>query len=162
MTAFDFGVLAILGASVVVGMLRGLIKEVLSLIAYAAAFLCAAWFGPTVYAGLATYIENSGVRLVVSYVGIFLCVLLGVGMVNMALSALIRATGLSPADRGLGALFGVARGALIIIVIVTAASYTPLPQEPWWRDAMLAPAVEQAIAQIKPLLPAPVAEWIKV
>lgn len=162
MTAFDFGVLGILGASIVVGLLRGLIKEVLSLIAYVAAFLAAAWYGPTVYAGLTTYIENSGLRLIVAYVGVFVGVLLGVGMVNMALSALIRATGLTPADRGLGGVFGVARGALLILAIVTAASYTPLPQEPWWRDALLAPAVEAGIQQLKPWLPAPVGDWIKV
>jgi uncharacterized membrane protein YjfL (UPF0719 family) len=109
-TGFDFVVLAILAVSGVLGLVRGLLKEVLSLVAYLLAFVAAIWWGPTVYAWLEPYIETTLLRMGVSYAAVFIIVLLGVGLVNMTLAALIRSTGLSPADHGLGGVFGLARG----------------------------------------------------
>ncbi|KAG1188903.1 hypothetical protein G6F35_014178 [Rhizopus arrhizus] len=63
----------------------------------------------------------------VSYAVVFILVLLGVGLVNMTLSALIRSTGLSPADHGLGGMFGLARGLVIVLALVAAANARPVP-----------------------------------
>ncbi|MGV8294393.1 CvpA family protein, partial [Pseudomonas aeruginosa] len=82
-----------------------------------------------VYTWLEPYIETTLLRMGVSYAVVFIIVLLGVGLVNMTLAALIRSTGLSPADHGLGGMFGLARGLLIVLALVAAAGYTPLPQE---------------------------------
>jgi membrane protein required for colicin V production len=152
-TGFDFVVLAIMGVSGLLGLLRGLLKEVLSLLAYALAFVAAIWWGPTVYGWLAPWIQTTVLRMGVAYAAVFIVVLLAVGLVNMALSALIRTTGLTPADHGLGALFGLMRGLLIVLVLVTLAGYTPLPQEPWWRDAMFSHVATVAVQHIKVWLP---------
>lgn len=160
MTGFDFVVLAILLASIVVSMMRGLVREVLSLVAFAAAFIAAVWWGPRVYAALTAYIETDLLRMAVAYAGLFIGVLLAVGMINIALGTAIRSTGLAPADRGLGAMFGLARGLLVILVLVAAAGYTPFPAEAWWRQAMLSPLAEQAMAGIKQKLPPDVGQWI--
>jgi len=117
-TGFDFVVLAILVVSGVLGLVRGLLKEVLSLVAYLLAFVAAIWWGPTVYTWLEPYIETTLLRMGVSYAVVFILVLLGVGLVNMTLAALIRSTGLSPADHGLGGMFGLARGLLIVLALV--------------------------------------------
>jgi membrane protein required for colicin V production len=159
-TGFDFVVLAILVVSGVLGLVRGLLKEVLSLVAYLLAFVAAIWWGPTVYAWLEPYIETTLLRMGVSYAAVFIIVLLGVGLVNMTLSALIRSTGLSPADHGLGGMFGLARGLLIVLALVAAAGYTPLPQEPWWRDAMFSHSAIEAIKHIKTWLPPSLATWL--
>jgi membrane protein required for colicin V production len=159
-TGFDFVVLAILGVSFLLGLVRGLLKEVLSLVAYVLAFVAAIWWGPTVYGWLAHLITTPMLRMGIAYVGVFILVLLGVGLINMTLSALIRKTGLSPADHGLGGMFGLARGLLIILILVALAGYTPLPQEPWWRDAMFSHTAVAAVQRLKAWLPPSLASWL--
>jgi len=159
-TGFDFVVLAILAVSGLLGLVRGLLKELLSLIAYVLAFVAAIWWGPTVYGWLEPYIETTVLRMGVSYAAVFIIVLLAVGLVNMTLGALIRTTGLSPADHGLGAVFGLARGLLIIVVLVGMAGYTPLPQEPWWKDAMFSHSATQAVLKVKSMLPESLGTWV--
>lgn len=160
MTGFDFVVLAILGVSCTLGLIRGLLKEVLSLLAFALAFIAAIWWGPTTYGWLARLIATEMLRMGIAYAAVFIAILLAVGMVNMTLAALIRKTGLSPADHGLGGLFGLARGLLIIVILVSLAGYTPLPQEPWWRDAMFSHAAVGAVLHIKTWLPPSLASWL--
>jgi membrane protein required for colicin V production len=160
-TNFDYAVIAILAASVLIGLFRGLIKELLSLIAYVAAFTAAMRYGPLVYEWLTPHIDTPALRLGVSYVGVFIAVLLAVGIVNMALGMLIKATGLSPADRGLGGIFGLARGLLIVLVLVIAAGFTPLPKEPWWTGATFSPLAEEGARAVKPWVPEQFADWIR-
>lgn len=158
MTSFDFLVLAILGISALLGLLRGLIKEILSLTAYAAAFLGAVWWGPRLSGWLEAWVENPLLRAALSYLAVFLVVLLLVGLLNMTLAALIARTGLSPADHGLGSLFGLLRGLLIVLALVTLAGYTELPQENWWSEARLSGASVSAVQSIKEWLPPAIAE----
>lgn len=160
MTSFDYIVLAILFGSAVLGLLRGLMKEVLSLIAYVAAFIAAIWWGPAASIWIASYIENSLLRTAVAYTAVFIAVLLLVGLLNVTLGTLLKKTGLTPADHGLGALFGLLRGALIVLVLVSAAGYTELPKEPWWRDARLSPGAVRAVQNIKPMLPPSLSSWL--
>jgi len=159
-TSFDYIVLAILGVSALLGLLRGLIKEILSLIAYAAAFLAAIWWGPRVSSWLAVFIDNGLLRTAAAYAAVFIVALLLVGLVNMALGALVEKTGLTPADHGLGALFGFLRGMLIVLALVALAGYTELPKEPWWRDAQLSHAAVQAVQRIKLMLPPSLGAWL--
>ena len=155
MTGFDFVLLGVLGVSAVLGLIRGLLKEVLSLAAYAFAFLAAIWWGPRVSDWLISWITQSFLRMTLAYIGVFIAVLLLIGMVNMALSALIDKTGLTPADHGLGAVFGLARGALFILILVTLAGFTPIPQEPWWKNSMVSKQVVGVVQQIKARLHEP-------
>ncbi len=160
MTSFDYIVLAILGVSALLGLLRGLVKEVLSLIAYVVAFLAGVWWGPTVSIWLTPYIDNSLLRTVAAYGTVFVIVLLLVGLVNITLATLIKKTGLTPADHGLGGLFGLLRGTLVVLVLVALAGYTELPKEAWWQDAKLSRATVQGIQQIKLLLPPSLSSWL--
>lgn len=160
MTSFDYLVLAILLVSALLGLMRGLVKEILSLCAYLAAFLGAIWWGPRVSDWLGGYIENPLLRTGVSYLAVFLVVLLLVGLLNMTLATLIEKTGLTPADHGLGAMFGFMRGVLLVLVLVILAGYTELPAEPWWTEARLSGAAVQAVLQLKQWLPPSVASWL--
>jgi membrane protein required for colicin V production len=159
-TGFDFVLIAILGISAVLGLLRGLLKEVLSLVAYASAFLAAIWWGPDVADWVQSWITQSFLRMAVSYIGIFISVLLTIGLFNMTLGSLISKTGLTPADHGLGGLFGLVRGALFVLILVTLAGYTPLPNETWWKNAMFSGQVVATVQQIKLRLPEPIAGWL--
>ena len=160
MTAFDFILLGTLGISGLLGLIRGLLKEVLSLVAYGLAFLCAIWWGPTVDQLLAGWLTHEYARMGAAYVGLFVLTLLTVGLFNVTLAALMRSTGLTPADHGLGGLFGLLRGCLLVLVMVVIAGYTPLPAEPWWKNAMFSKQIVGLVQQLKERLPPPVDQWL--
>ena len=161
MTAFDFILLGILGTSMVLGLWRGLIKELLSLVAFGLAFLAAIWWGPGVSdLDLLRWVSHDYLKLGIAYATLFIMTLLAVGLLNMALAAMIKSTGLSPADRGLGALFGLVRGILLLLVLVIIAGYTPLVEEVWWKNAMFSEQVVSVIQQIKQKVPAPMNQWL--
>jgi membrane protein required for colicin V production len=153
LTAFDYAVLIILIASVVVSVVRGLIGEILSLFAWLAAFFVAVTWAVDAAALLPAAISGATVRFVLGFALLLIGTLLLGGLVNMAISRLITAAGLRLADRGLGGLFGLARGALIVMVLVILGGLTALPQQPFWRNALLAPLAETAVRTMKPMLP---------
>src|SRR5690554_3564768 len=109
---------------------------------------------------LEPFIANEFLRAAAGYGGVFIVVLLLVGLLNVTLAGLVERTGLTPADHGLGAVFGLARGALIVFVLVGLAGYTELPSEPWWSEARLSGAVVHAMQQSKAVLPPAVASWL--
>jgi membrane protein required for colicin V production len=74
-------------------------------------------------------------------------------LLSMAVEAVIKATGLTVADRGLGGLFGLGRGLVIAMAAVLLAGMTALPQQPFWKDALLSPLAETAARTLKPYLP---------
>ncbi|MYN12205.1 CvpA family protein [Pusillimonas sp. TS35] len=160
MTSFDYLVLAILAVSAFLGLLRGLVKEILSLLAYVLAFMAAIWWGPLAGDWLQGWIDNPLLRAGAAYALVFILVLLLVGLVNVTLAALIDRTGLTPADHGLGALFGLLRGIVFVLVLVGLAGYTELPKEPWWQQARLSGTAVKGIQQIKQMLPPDLAAWL--
>jgi membrane protein required for colicin V production len=71
----------------------------------------------------------------------------------LLLSKVMQAAGLGGADRALGAIFGAARGILIVIAAVLLAGLTSAPRQPFWRDSASGPLLVQAAQVLKPLLP---------
>jgi membrane protein required for colicin V production len=160
-TAFDFILLGIIGTSMLLGVWRGLIKELMSLVAFGLAFLAAIWWGPDLSSfGILNWVKHDYLKLGIAYASLFIATLLAVGILNMALAAMIKSTGLSPADRGLGGLFGLLRGVLLLLVLVTIAGYTPLIQEPWWKNAMFSKQMVGVIQQLKQRMPEPIDQWL--
>lgn len=160
MTSFDYIVLTIVVASSLIGLLRGFLREVLSLVAYVVAFIAAIWWGPVVSTWLDTLIDNGLLRTLAAYGTVFVLALLGVGLLNMALGALVDRTGLTPADHGLGAVFGAVRGFVLVLALTGLAGYTELPREPWWQQARTSAALVKGFQQVKFLLPAEVAQLL--
>lgn len=160
MTHFDYLVIAIITISAFLGLIRGLVKEVLSLCAYAAAFLGAIWWGPRLSILIEGLLENPLLRTGLSYLVVFIFILMLVGLLNVTLAALIQKTGLTPADHGLGIVFGFLRGLLIVFTLVVLAGYTQLPNESWWQNARLSGASVNAVQQLKLWLPPSLASWL--
>ncbi|MGG4603617.1 CvpA family protein [Alcaligenaceae bacterium 429] len=160
MTSFDYLLLALLGLSSILGLIRGLLKELLSLIAYIAAFLVAIWWGPSLSVLLTDYLNNDLLRTAVSYAVLFIAALLTLGLLNMMLATLIDRSGLGSADHAFGALFGLLRGVVFALLLVILAGYTELPKEPWWQEARLSKACVNAVQQLKQLLPPSLASWL--
>lgn len=160
MNSFDYVIIAILGASALLGLVRGLMKELMSLVAYVAAFVAAIWWGPQTAGWLDQWIENSLLRSAIAYAATFIGVLLGLGLINKVLSTLIEHTGLSPADQGLGMLFGLLRGVVFVLILVIVAGYTQIPVEPWWKESSFAKTAIDIVIGIKSYLPPDVASWL--
>jgi membrane protein required for colicin V production len=158
MTAFDYIVITILVASVVISVLRGLVKEVLSLLAWLVAFIVANRYGADMAALLPAAVPAGTTRLVVGFAILFIGTILLGALVNLAIAHIIRALGLSIVDRGLGGVFGLARGVLIVMTLVILAGLTELPRQPVWRDAVLSGVAESAVRSVKPWLPD---EWAR-
>lgn len=153
MTIFDYLLLFVLVASIVISTLRGLVKEILSLVSWIVAFVVANMYGAQLAPLLPSAIPGEAVRLIVSFVALFIGVRLLMGLLMMAVDALIKSSGLSLADRGLGGLFGLARGVVIVLACVIVAGMTDLPKQDFWTQALLSPMAETGVRTVKPFLP---------
>lgn len=161
MTIFDYIVLFILVSSVVISTMRGLVKEILSLLGWVAAFVVANAFGAQLAPMLPSVIPGDALRLIVAFIALFLGVRVLMGLLALAIGALIEASGLSLADRGLGGLFGLGRGIVIVLAGVILCGMTSIPQQAFWKDALLSPMAETGARTVKPFLPAAFAQHIQ-
>ena len=161
MTIFDYIVLFILVSSVVISTMRGLVKEILSLVGWIAAFVVANAFGAKLAPMLPSVVPGESLRLIVAFIALFLGVRVLMGLLALAIGALIKATGLSLADRGLGGLFGLGRGIVIVLAGVILCGMTSIPQQAFWKDALLSPMAETGARTVKPFLPAALAQHVQ-
>lgn len=161
MTIFDYIVLFILISSVVISTMRGLVKEILSLAGWVAAFVVANAFGAKLAPMLPSVVPGESLRLIVAFIALFLGVRVLMGLLALAIGALIEATGLSLADRGLGGLFGLGRGIVIVLAGVILCGMTSIPQQHFWKNALLSPMAETGARTVKPFLPAALAEHVQ-
>jgi len=159
MTCFDYVVLFILIASIVISTMRGLVKEILSLAAWVIAFLAANAFAVQL-APIMPFAEES-IRLILAFVALFIGVHLLMWILSLAIDSVITALGLKPVDRTLGSVFGAARGCVIVLVLMLVCGMTNLPEQPFWKHALLRPAVEAVAMSIKPYLPGSFARYVK-
>jgi membrane protein required for colicin V production len=160
-TIFDYLVLFVLLASVVISTMRGLVKEILSLLSWVVAFVVANAYGAALATMLPNIIPGAVVRLMVAFVALFLGVRILMGLLMLAVDGLIKAGGLSLADRGLGGLFGLARGIVIVLFAVILCGMTSIPQQDFWKHALLSPMAETGARTVKPFLPAALAQHVQ-
>ena len=161
MTAFDFTVIGIGVASLVIGLWRGVIGEIVALVAWVLAFFAAKFWGAEVARVAFSGLDDPAVRIVVAWVSVFVAVLLLMSLLRLALRSLLKVLGLSLTDRLLGLIFGAARGLLIVLVLVAAGGMTSAPKEKWWCEAQFAAPLETAVLACKPWLPPEVAKRIR-
>ena len=161
MTIFDYVVLFILISSVVISTMRGLVKEILSLVGWVAAFIVANAFGAKLAPMLPSVIPGEALRLIVAFIALFLGVRVLMGLLALAIGALIEASGLTLADRGLGGLFGLGRGIVIVLAGVILCGMTSIPQQAFWKDALFSPMAETGARTVKPFLPAAFAQHVQ-
>ena len=157
MTAFDFAVLAVIALSTLFAFLRGVIRELIALIAWVAGFVAAFVFTPQV----ASWIPEFGhpmLRYVIAFVLILIAALVLGAAIAYPLAKVVRAAGLGFVDRFLGSIFGVARGLLLVLAFVLVAGLTTLPRTDWWQNSALAPPLVAAALALKPYLPGQWAE----
>ena len=143
----DYVVLAIIAISILVGAIRGFVKEAFSLAVWAAAFLIAFQYSGALAMHLENHIELPSVRTSLAFAGLFISILLVGGLLTFLVGKMVEKTGLSGTDRLLGGVFGGVRGVALVLAIMLFAGLTPVPQDPWWQQS-------KAIQSLMPL-----AEW---
>jgi membrane protein required for colicin V production len=152
----DGVILAVLALSVLVGLFRGLVAEVLSLVIWVAAFWFTWAFGPVASTYLEHTIAMPELRSAVGYGICFVLVLIVGALVRFALRRLIWSSGLSGIDRLFGMVFGFLRGVLIVAALVFLLGLTGLTREPWWQQSLLVPQFQSIAAWLGQVIPAKV------
>jgi len=135
----DWVILAILAISALFSLRRGFVKEALSLVTWVSAFIVARLFSEALALVLETYIATPSIRMAVAFGSLFILMLIGGAIVANLFEMLINATGLSATDRILGMGFGIARGGLVVVVLVALAAQTPAVKDLWWEQSQLIP-----------------------
>ena len=148
----DYTILAVLGLSVLIGLWRGLISEVMALVCWAAAFWVAWAFGDKL-AGQFTSVDVPSVRLMLGYGLCFIAVLIAGALVSFVLRKLIAGSGLSGTDRLFGMMFGLARGMLLVVLAVLMLGFTPFPRDSWWHESRLLPSFQNGAEWLSAKLP---------
>lgn len=161
MTWLDYAVIAIVALSVLLGWWRGLAYEVLSLLGWVAAYLAARVFATDAGQLMPAALGAEAIRTAAAFALLFIVTLIASGIAAWLLSKFIKWIGLGWLDGLLGALFGMARGMLVIVALVLLAGLTSFPAEPAWRKAWLGEPLEHTALAAKKLLPASVAQRVQ-
>lgn len=161
MTAFDYVLIGIVVASLALGLWRGVVGEIIALVAWVLAFFAAKFWGPEIAQAVFSSIADPALRIVAGWVAVFVAVLILMSLLRLAVRGLLKALGLSLTDRLLGVIFGVARGLLIVLVLVAVGGMTSAPKERWWSEAHFSATLETAVLAGKPWLPPEVAKRIR-
>lgn len=153
MQALDWVFVAVLAGSMVVGAWRGLVFEVLSLVSWVVAFVLAQWLAPDAAQWLPMSGATEVVRYAAGFVLVFVAAIFVGSLVAFLVKKLVTAVGLRPADRLLGAGFGMVRGMVVLLAVTVVVGMTPLHTAIWWQGAA-GPQVATVVLQtLKPVLP---------
>lgn len=157
MTGFDYTVIAILVASLAIGVWRGLTYELLSLAGWPIAFLLSKLFASDV----APFMPGEAtMRIALAYVAVFIAALILWSILVWLFSRLMKAVGLGGLDRTLGGLFGLVRGLLVVLALVWLGGLTGLPEQSFWRNAQTSRAAEDVALWTRGWLPDTVSQRI--
>lgn len=149
----DILIIAIIALSAVISLIRGFVQEALSLATWIAAFTLAWLFFRSLSMELSPWIDVPSIRLGVAFVLILIGVLILGAIANHFMKILVTTTGLSGTDRMIGIFFGMARGAVMVAILVLLAGLTPFPNDPWWHESRLIPYFQEMALWLKRFLP---------
>ena len=156
MHAFDWTIIVVVGLSMLFAFLRGVTRELIALVAWVLGFVAAIALTPLLGGMLPEMGSHPVIRYLVAFAVIFIaCLVLG-ALIAWPLATVIHKAGLGFVDRFLGAVFGAARGVVLVMSFVLIAGLTTLPRLDWWQNAALAPPLVVAALSLKPWLPP---EW---
>jgi len=158
MNGLDFVVIGILVLSLLVGLWRGLIYEVLSLLGWPIAFVLGRLSATSIAPLLP--IAQEEMRVTAAYALVFIAVLIVWAIVARLIAKLLKAIGSDWTDRAMGGLFGVLRGGLVVLVLVWLAGLTHVPEQTFWRSSLMGKTLEDVAILTKAWLPDSMAQRI--
>ncbi len=149
----DFVIIAIVVISAIIGVVRGFVREAISL----GFLIIAFWLGYTYSEQLGEllngHVANPNIRLVVGFFAIFVIVLIIGSFISFLLVKLVHKTGLSGTDRLIGFIFGLLRGILLIALLLLLAKATGFDNTSWYKNSMLIPYFKDLVSWLQSLLP---------
>ncbi|MBR0346884.1 MAG: CvpA family protein [Rudaea sp.] len=155
----DYVILGALCLSVLMGLWRGFVSEVLALAVWIAAAWVAWTLGPHV-AGALTAVTLPSARIVLGYALCFVAVLIAGAIVGFLMRKLVAGSGLTGTDRLLGAIFGLARGIVLVTLTVLLLGFTPFTRDPWWHESRLLPSFQEGAQWAAAHMPADVTKYL--
>ena len=158
MTGFDYAVIAILLASLALGVWRGLTYELLSLAGWPIAFVLSKFFASSITPMMP---GEGSMRIALAYTAVFVAALILWSLLVMLFSRLVKAVGLGGVDRAMGGVFGLVRGLLVLLALMWLAGLTSMPEQPFWRNAQSSRAAEDVALWTRGWLPDNVAQRIR-
>ena len=151
-TAIDWSVAAIAGVSIALGLWRGFMREVLSLVGWVAGLWLSLLYSVPLGELFPFDLPWPAARTALAALLILIGCLVAAALIAMVFRRVLRAVSLSGTDRLLGAMFGAARAALLLVVLVYLAGRTSMVQQAAWKQAVLLPHVEAAVRFASPLV----------
>ena len=160
LSAVDWILLAVLGLSLLLGLWRGIVQEVLSLVGWVAAFYVSQMYAPLAAAWLPMEGSSQMLRYAAGFVVVFVAVLVATVLVSWVVKKLVSAVGLGPLDRLLGSLFGLMRGVVILLAVTVFVGMTPMRETDGWKQSQGAQWLQQFLHVLKPVLPADFGKYL--
>lgn len=161
MTIFDYIVIAIFAISIIVGLMRGIVKEVLSIAGWFVAVFVAKTYTNQVLPFVPDSIPGEGLKVLAAFVILFIASLLITGLISMAISSLFSGVGLGWLNNLLGSFFGFARGLIIACVIVFLLGFTSMPEDERWKNAMFSATIETIVLGVLDYAPEFIRDKVK-
>ncbi|KXW55770.1 CvpA family protein [Ferrovum sp. PN-J185] len=155
----DYVAIGLIGLSTLFGLFRGMVKEVMGIVGWVAAFILAKLTSPILANYLIRFIDNPSLRLVAAFVIVFIVVLIIVAIISSMLGFAVEKTGLGSLNRLLGATFGLVRGYFIFLILIILAGFTLLPQQADWQTSTSVKIGLWGVSHLKPYLPQDVAQF---
>lgn len=152
MVWIDYIMLAVVILSVIFSLIRGFVREAISL----GTWVVALWLGLTFAEPLSrwfTGIDSDVFRIILAFAILFVAVLLVGALLNHVFTTLVDKTGLSGSDRLIGAVFGFARGLVLVAVLIVVANWTTLPESKAWSESKFVPVVNPVAVWLTNVLP---------
>jgi membrane protein required for colicin V production len=149
----DWVVIALLAVSVLLGLFRGLVYEVLSVLNWVVAFVLAQWLAPRAAALMPLSRAGESIQYAAGFVVVFIAALFTGGLLAWVISKLVAAVGLRPVDRVLGGMFGVVRGIVAVLALAVVVHLTGLKSGLWWTESKTAGVATAALRGLKPVVP---------
>ena len=158
---FDYAIIATLTLSIIVGVWRGFIGEVMALVCWVLAFWVAWMFGPVLAEQFSATISVPSVRVMLGYLICFVAVLIAGAIVSYLLRKLVSGSGLSGTDRLLGMIFGLVRGFALVVLVILLMKFTPVVHDDWWQSSRMLPTFERSASWVTTFLPDKVAKYLE-
>lgn len=154
MSWIDLAIIAVIVLSALISLIRGFVKESISLLTWIVAGILAFRYFLPMAELLEPYVAAPTIRSISAFAILFVATLIVGAIVNFIVSQLVSKTGLSGTDKALGVVFGAARGVLIVTIVVLLLGLTPAPETTAWKDAASIDFFQRLAEWLKAIVPA--------
>lgn len=134
---FDYTLLIVVVISAIFGMVRGFVREILSLLTWVLAFVAAYFFTDRVALVILPHVKSETVAQLTAFFSLFVLVLIVGALINYIIGRIVTFSGYSLSDAFFGIIFGAARGFLIALFVIFAIASSPLSAQAWFNASML-------------------------